>query len=117
MLVEKAHDLIKVMMAQRGLQASNANTYIERVGQMVIQILEKSKSSLTDPEIYNALFTKFSDKQDSLLNDIGDGGPLRTSNKRWRAIMEHVEKSFMVEVESKTPRKLRYKHGQTKITI
>jgi len=112
---QKAHDLIKIMMAQRGLQASNANTYIERVGQMIIKILEESKSSLTDPEIYNALFERFSDKHDSLSNDIGEGGPLRTQNKRWRAIMDHIEKSFMIEVESKKPRKLRYKH--TQITI
>ena len=109
---QKAHDLIKVMLAQRGLQASNANTYIERISQMIFTVLEESLSSLTDPEIYNLLFQKFSEKRDSLLNDVGQGGPLRRENKRWRIIMEHVEKSYMVEIESKTPRRIRWKHEE-----
>ena len=60
----------------------------------------------------NTLFEKFPEKRDSLLNDVGQGGPLRRENKRWRIIMEHVEKSYMVEIESRTPRRLRWKHEE-----
>ena len=107
---QRAHNLIKTMLAQRGLQASNANTYIERVGQMILKILESSISGLTDPEIYDKLFAMFPEKTDSLRNDMGEGGPLRRENKRWRIIMENVEKSYMVEIETKTPRRLRWRH-------
>jgi len=108
----KAHNLIKIMYAQRGLQASNANTYIERIGQMVFTVLEKSEIGLTDPEIYNALFTRFAEKRDVLLNDLGDSGPLRSLNKKWRYVMEYVEKSYLVEVESSKPKRLRWKKEQ-----
>lgn len=111
----KAHNLIKIMYAQRGLQASNANTYIQRIGQMVFIVLEKAEGGLTDHEIYDALFVRFEEKRDMLLNDLGDGGPLRSENKKWRSVMEDVEKSYLVEVESSKPKRLRWKREQKRL--
>lgn len=108
----KAHELIKIMFAQRGLQASNANTYIVRIGQMIFTILEKSETGLTDHEIYDNLFARFSEKRDMLLNDLGGKGPLRDQNKKWRYVMEDVEKSYMVEIENSKPKRLRWKREQ-----
>jgi len=108
----KAHTLVSTMLAQRGLQTSNANTYIERIGQKIIKILENSIGGLTDPEIHDKLFSEFSNEADSLRNDVGEGGPFRTKNKKWRSIMENVEKSYMVETETKSPRRLRYRHDK-----
>jgi len=108
----KAHNLIKTMYAQRGLQASNANTYIERIGQMIFIILEKSQTGLTDSEIYDSLSARFPEKHDMLLNDLGENGPSRSENKKWRHVMEYVEKSYMIEIENSKPKRLRWKKDQ-----
>jgi len=112
---QRAHDLIKLELAQRGLQASNANTYLERVSQLIYNALEGSLTALTYLEIYNKIFEDYEGDKAKLLNDVGDGGPISSQNKKWRMIMDYVEKSYMVEVESIKPRTLRWKHEQTKI--
>ncbi|SRR5579885_136614 len=113
--VSLARRLLENMLHQRGLKVSNANTYVDRVAQKILTILESSISALTDQEIYEKLFITFEQEKDTLLNDIGTEGPHRDSNKRWRAIMENVEKSYLIEIESMKPKKLRYKHEQTRL--
>ena len=109
---QRAHDLIKLELAQTGLQASNANTYLERVSRLAFKALEGSITSLTYPEIYDKIFDDYEGDKATLLNDVGEGGPLTSQNKKWRMIMEYVERSYMVEVESHKPKKLRWKHEQ-----
>ena len=111
--VSLAHEIITEMYKQRGLQTNEANTYVDRIAQMIRKVLSESKVALTDFEIHENLFNRFADKTDSLRNDIGTDGPHRNKNKRWRAIMENVERSVMVEVQQKkNPRKLCWLHEQ-----
>ncbi len=106
------HSLVKEMYAQRGLNTNLANTYIDRITQLIFEILKESKTSMTDLEIHTALFSKFPEKLDTLRNDIGKEGCSRSKNKRWRSIMDSVEDSVMVEVQQKHPRKLCWLHDQ-----
>lgn len=106
--VSLARRLLENMLQQRGLKVSNANTYVDRVSQKVIVVLEESLGALLDHEIYNTLRERFPKEWDSILNDIGDSGPLRSENRRWRYVLENVEKSQLVEVSSRSPKKLRY---------
>lgn len=108
-----AHNLIKEMFAQRGLITNLANTYVDRVAQLIQNILKQSREPMTDSEIYASLFSSFPEKIDTLRNDIGKEGSSRSENKRWRAIMDSVESSVMVEVQQKHPRKLCWLHDQT----
>jgi len=112
--VSLAKKLMERVYNQRGLEMSNANTYIDRIGQKIHDVLESSLVGLTDQEIYDDLFVKFASESVSLRNDIG-GLPNRANNKRWRHIMENVEKSFLIEVESQHPKKTRYKREQKTI--
>ena len=100
------------MYAQRGLITNLANTYVDRVAQMIQNILKESKEAMMDSELHTSLFVRYSDKADSLRNDIGVEGPNRAKNKRWRAIMDSVESSVMVEIQQKRPRKLIWLHEQ-----
>ncbi len=111
--VSLAHEIITEMYKQRGLQTNEANTYVDRIAQMIRKVLSESNIALTDFEIHENLFNRFADKTDSLRNDIGSDGPHRNKNKRWRAIMENVERSVMIEVQQKkNPRKLCWLHEQ-----
>jgi len=47
-----------------------------------------------------------------LLNDLGENGLFGHENKKWRYVMEYVEKSYMVEIESIKPKRLRWKREQ-----
>ena len=109
---QRAHDLIQLELAQRGLQASNANTYLERVSRLIFKELEGSITALTIPEIYDKIFENYKGDKGTLLNDVGEGGKLTSQNKKWRLIIEYTEKSYMIEVESLKPKKLRWKHEQ-----
>ena len=110
--VTLGHSLIKEMFAQRGLITKLANTYVDRVAQLIYTVLKESKGSMMDSEIHMALFSKFPEQADTLRNDIGTEGNSRTKNRRWRAIMDSVESSVMVEVQQKHPRKLSWMHDQ-----
>ena len=113
--VSMAHLLIKTMHSQRGLETSNTNTYVERIGSKIFQVLETGQP-MTDEQIYDRLFEKFETEKDNLLNDIGSDGCSRSKNKKWRYIMTYVEHSYMVDiVREKNPRQLRYKREQTKV--
>jgi len=114
--VSLAHSIITEMLQQRGLKTSNVNTYVDRIAQRIRTVLAESMTDLTDFEIHAKLFDRFPDKVDTLRNDIGSEGPSRSKNKRWRAIMDNVERSVMVEVtQKKNPRKLRWLHEEQKM--
>jgi len=115
--VTLAHSLIKEMFAQRGMITNLANTYVDRVAQLIHQVLKESKEAMTDPEIHMALFARFPEKADALRKDIGEEGSSRTKNRRWRAIMDSVESSVMVEVQQKHPRKLCWLHDQRTLGV
>jgi len=106
------NSVIKEMFAQRGMITNLANTYVDRVAQLIYTVLKESVVALTDPEIHMALFSRFPEQADTLRNDIGKEGSSRSENKRWRAIMDSVESSVMVEVQSKRPRKLCWLHDK-----
>ncbi len=112
--VSKAHDLYQRYLNQRGLQISNANTYVERIGQKVIGIIKASKikDGIGDPEIYNDLLELYRGNHDKLFNEITQQGPHRDTNKRWRYVMEWVEKSIFIEKVQRKPIKLRWKQDQ-----
>ena len=111
------HSVIKEMFAQRGMITNLANTYVDRVAQLIHQVLKESKEAMTDPEIHMALFSRFPEKTDALRVDIGKEGSSRTKNRRWRAIMDSVESSVMVEVQQKHPRKLCWLHDQRTLGV
>jgi|GEM_PF-2170343 len=111
------HSLIKEMFAQRGLITNLANTYVDRVAQLIQTILKESQESMTDSDIYTTLFSRFPEKADTLRNDIGKDGSSRSENRRWRAIMDSVENSVMVEIQQKHPRKLCWIHDQRTLGV
>lgn len=114
--VSLTHSIITEMLQQRGLKTSNVNTYVDRIAQHIRTVLAESMTDLTDFEIHTKLFDRFPDKVDTLRNDIGSEGPSRSKNKRWRAILDNVERSVMVEVtQKKNPRKLRWLHEEQKM--
>ena len=111
------HSIIKEMFAQRGLITNLANTYVDRVAQLIHTILKESKEAMTDSDIHMALFSRFPEQADTLRNDIGKDGGSRTENRRWRAIMDSVENSVMVEIQQKHPRKLCWIHDQRTLGV
>ena len=111
------HSLIKEMFAQRGLITNLANTYVDRVAQLIQTILKESQESMTDSDIHTTLFSRFPEKADTLRNDIGKEGSSRSENRRWRAIMDSVENSVMVEIQQKHPRKLCWIHDQRTLEV
>ncbi|MEX1053885.1 MAG: AAA family ATPase [Nitrosopumilaceae archaeon] len=112
--VGKAHDLFQRYLNQRGLAISNANTYVERIGQKVIGLIKLSKieTGMSDSEIYEDLLEMYRGNLDQLFNDISQLGPHRDINRKWRYVMEWVEKSIFVEKVSRKPIKLRWKQDQ-----
>jgi len=57
--VALAHSIIREMYAQRGLITNLANTYVDRVSQLIYTILKESRQPMTDLEIHTTLSSKF----------------------------------------------------------
>lgn len=116
--ISLAHQILMAMYEQRGLQISNSATYIERIAEKIFKVLEKTGLSMTDEEIFDTVLETNSDEKDSILNDVGENGASRINNKKWRYIMDNVEKSYMIEiVQRKNPRRLRWRKEQTNLPV
>ena len=108
-----AHSIISKMYAQRGLKTGMADTYVDRISNKIKTILAETKLPLLDIEIYDKLLENYPADAEKIKLDVGTEGPSRTRNKRWRAIMESVERSMMIEIQQKNPRKIQWKQDQS----
>jgi len=112
-----ARNLLKEMYDQRGFKIGIGQTYIEIVGQLIFDVLEKNSArTFTDKELENELIETYAGDTDEFNKVVGENGCDRVKNKKWRKVMQYVEHSDLVEiVKQKHPHEIRWRvKGQTR---
>lgn len=109
--VDKAITLIRKNMRQRGITISEADTYVTRQFNRALAILkEVSAMGIGVEELFDGLHKSGSKEEiQQTIADIGTEKSLNT-NKRWRTVVKKIRSSPMVNVVSKRPMVLAYRH-------
>jgi len=109
--VEKAIELMKKNLSQRGISVSEADTYtIRQFKRCVTIIKEASLAGIGLDELFDKLQTTGSKEEiDQCVLDLTKVKELR-QNKKWRNVVSMLRRSMVINIISEKPMILSYKH-------
>jgi len=113
-----AKSLLQEMFDQRGFKIGGGATLIERVGEMIFEILKKFNGRPMDYEEISTELVRTQPTDDEAFNQMVSKGFNVSENRQWRNVIEYVEHSGLVEVvKKKNPRTIRWKTDSKQTTL